>query len=75
MPTRRRQAIVVSDDDSDGEYDHPGNRRPIVIKHGISPKIPIPSKEMKKHLARQSDLIVSLEKSDVRNSKEVEGLR
>jgi len=30
---------------------------------------------MKKKIARQSDLIISLEKSDVRNSREVENLK
>ena len=77
MPVRRKNRAAGYSDDSDGvEYDTSRqNHRPVVIKHGISPKISMAKIEMKKHIARQSDLINSLSKSDVRNSREVFGLK
>lgn len=47
----------------------------MIIKHGISPKIAMAKIEMKKHISRQSELINSLEKSDIRNSREVFSLK
>ena len=75
MPVRRHNPGYS--DDSDGvEYDTSRqNHRPVIIKHGISPKIAMAKLEMKKHIARQSDLINSLEKSDIRNSREVFSLK
>ena len=79
MPVRRhnRGANGGYSDDSDGvEYDTSRqNRRPVIIKHGISPKIAMAKIEMKKHISRQSELINSLEKSDIRNSREVFSLK
>ena len=59
-------------DNSDDEMDHHSNitgSRTVVVR-GMEPKI-----EMKRKLARQSDLILSLEKTDVRKSTEVNKLK
>ena len=76
MPVRRHNRPGISDDSDGAEYDTSRqNRRPVIIKHGISPKIAMAKMEMKKHISRQSELINSLEKSGVRNSREVFSLK
>ena len=58
-----------SDDDDDEAFEHrsdvTGNRT-VIIQGGIEPKI-----EMKKKIARQSDLIHSLERNEIRKSTEL----
>ncbi len=44
--------------------------RTLLIRGGLEPKI-----EMKRKIARQSDLIISLEKNEIRKSTEVDQLR
>ena len=59
-------------DNSDDEVERQSNitgSRTVVVR-GMEPKI-----EMKRKLARQTDLILSLEKTDVRKSNEVSKLR
>lgn len=56
-------------DDDDDEYEHRSDLtgvRTVILKGGMEPKI-----EMKKKIARQSDLITSLERSEIRKSEEV----
>ena len=57
------------DDDGDEAFTHKSDatgNRTVIIQGGIEPKL-----QMKKKIARQSDLIHSLEKSEVRKSTEL----
>ncbi len=66
--SRNKPNLDNSDDDVDHQSNITGNRT--VVVRGMEPKI-----EMKRKLARQSDLILSLEKTDIRKSTEVQKLK
>ena len=63
----------VDSDDDDEQYEHRSDLtgvRTVIIKGGMQPKI-----DMKKKIARQSDLITSLERSEIRKNDEVYTLK
>ena len=72
--TLSRNHAAHSDDDDDfyevQQSARTGQTKTVIVKGGLEPKI-----EMKRKIARQSDLILSLEKSEIRKSSEVENLR
>ena len=63
----------MDSDDEDEAYEHKSDltgHRTVILKGGIEPKL-----EMRKKIVRQSDLITSLERSEIRKNEEVLALR
>ena len=59
----------IDSDEEDEAYEHRSDvtgHRTVILKGGMEPKL-----EMKKKIARQSDLITSLERSEIRKNDEM----
>ena len=59
----------IDSDDEDDAYEHRSDvtgHRTVILKGGMEPKL-----EMKKKIARQSDLITSLERNEIRKNDEM----